>query len=265
MSRKRNKHKPQNVKHSAENYVTNSDTDVQVRMVAKVEDQHSGALDLRRNQKKQRFAFLRELARRSSLTDYTIALFTVVLAGAAIYQFVITNSQLRVMRNDERAWLRFDLTPDKIGGDEATMKLTAGQPIVYPVRVTNIGKTPARNVDMKIFVEVVAATQEPSLNRVDDTSWHYPFGKMTAGIVYPNTDFKQPVIRPGSTLGSAEVATPEEVTAVLSGKSYLAAYGIILYDDVFNVRHWTKFCTWNGTNGAFAAQQCTQFNSVDQN
>jgi hypothetical protein len=265
MSKKKHKRKHQKFKNNTEARVKNVEGQYQEVVAAEKKDKSAHTTEPERNNKKEGSVRLRELAERSSLTDYIIALFTVILAVAAIYQFIITNSQLRVMRNDERAWLKFDLQPDKTDSSEVTMKLTAGQPIFFPIRVTNIGKTPARNINMKIFIEVVPATQEPSLNRVDDLSHHYPAGELIAGIVYPTTDFKQLVMRPGDSLGSAELATPEEVTSVLSGKSYLAAYGIIAYDDVFEIRHWTKFCTWNGTNGAFAAQQCTEYNNVDRN
>ena len=59
--------------------------------------------------------------------------------------------------------------------------------------------------------------------------------------------------------------TSPKITAIADGKSYVAIYGIITYDDVFGDHHWTKFCSWPAINGVFHTYQCTQFNSVDAN
>jgi hypothetical protein len=43
---------------------------------------------------------------KGTFTDWSIAIFTVVLGCVAIYQYNAMNGQLSVMRNDQRAWLK---------------------------------------------------------------------------------------------------------------------------------------------------------------
>lgn len=198
----------------------------------------------------------REFLKRPSVTDWCVAGFTFVLALSAIYQFIIMGGQLDVMRTDQRAWLQFQASPTKPGSDGATWQLTSGQPVTYPLRVVNTGKTPAKNLDMKIFIDIVPADQEPPLEYVDKNSGH-PYGHITSGIVFPNADFNQTVVRPSAD-GSPQLA-------IKDGKSYLAVYGVIDYDDVFKTHRRTKFCAWIATSGTFHASGCTKYNSVDTN
>jgi len=206
---------------------------------------------------------LRETIKRSSFTDWCIAAFTLVLTVVAIYQTAVIEGQLETMRIDQRAWLKVGGTPDKPGDDHASWKITSGQPVVYPLRVTNSGKTPAANMDMSVFVEIVDADKEPSLEYVDTPIGH-PHGHATSGIVFPNVDIDQPVIRPSDDAGP-RVATDDEVRAVKDGKAYMAVYGIVRYDDVFQRHRWTKFCIWSALTGTFQAKSCTQYNSADRN
>ncbi len=205
----------------------------------------------------------REFLKRPSITDWCIAGFTFVLASAAIYQFIIMGSQLKVMRIDQRAWLKFEAAPVKAGDESVSWQIVPGQPVTYPLRVVNTGKTPATNIDMRIFADIVDASQEPPLGHVEEHA-HVPHGHITAGIIFPSSDFKQPVVRPGNN-GAPLMATDDEVIAVRDGRAYLAVYGVIAYDDVFKTRHWTKFCNWIALKGQFHALKCTQYNSVDSN
>jgi uncharacterized repeat protein (TIGR01451 family) len=202
----------------------------------------------------------------SSITDWCIAVFTLVLAGASIYQFVVIGRQLDVMRKDQRAWLKVGAQPDTFGAETAHWNITTGQPVTYPLQVINVGKTPARNVVMNIFMDIVDSSQEPPLDRVEGAKAGspYPFARITAGIVFPNSNFKQLVVRPMKGDGPL-VATDSEVSAIRDGKAYLAVYGIITYDDVFKTHHWTRFCEWDGLNGTFHTERCTKYNNVDDN
>jgi hypothetical protein len=53
----------------------------------------------------RRGRFFEWIKENSSFTDWCIALFTDVLAGAAIYQFLNMNGQLDDMRKDRRPWI----------------------------------------------------------------------------------------------------------------------------------------------------------------
>lgn len=211
-----------------------------------------------------RWSKFKEWAKRgSTFTDWCLAAFTLALAVTGVYQFVIIWHQLDVMRTDQRAWLQFQAQPDKPGVDTTTLAATVGQPIMYPFRVTNSGKTPATNVSMSIYLDIVDASREPALETVDQNLPH-AHAHVTSGIIFPNADFKAPTYRLDDS-ASPLPATQAEVTAIAQGKAYMAVYGIITYDDVFGAHHWTKFCTWPATNGSFHTYRCTQFNSVDAN
>jgi len=199
--------------------------------------------------------------RESSFTDWCITAFTLALAVTGIYQYTVINRQLDVMRKDERAWVEFLPLPDKPGSDITSVHLDPGQPMTYPLGIKNTGKTPARNMVTKIYLDIVDASQEPPLERVvTDT---YERGVITAGIVFPDGDIKQPIVRPTEN-GKPRLTTDSEVNAVREAKAYIAIYGIITYDDVFGVHHWTKFCKWQAAAaGTFHTAQCTAYNNVD--
>ena len=208
--------------------------------------------------------------KESTFTDWCIAVFTLVLAAASIFQFIIIGNQLDVMRKDQRAWLEFQKQPDTPGGEMTTLQITTGQPVTYPLRVTNIGKTPARNIVVKIFVDIVDSSQNPPLDHVEavqavEVGSPYAVGRIRAGIVFPNTSLKQVVVRPMNGSSAPMVATDDEVSAIKYGRAYLAVYGIITYDDVFNTHHWTTFCDWESLGGTFNAAQCAKYNNVDGN
>jgi hypothetical protein len=204
---------------------------------------------------------LRELANRSSLTDWLIAIFTLVLAGSAIYQFIIMNGQLGVMQVDQRAWLKMAAAPNRPGGESFTLAVTPGQPVSFPLVLTNTGKTPALDVAAKMFIAIVDASQSPPLEQVQSNK--YPHGLLTMGILFPNVDVAHPVTRT-TEKGQPIAATDSEVLSLKEGKSYVAAYGVVTYRDVFKVPHWTKFCSWIAEpKSTFAAAKCVAFNTVD--
>jgi hypothetical protein len=126
-----------------------------------------------------------------------------------------------------------------------------------------VGKTPAQNVVVKLFVDIVSSGEEPPLDRLDSAvpGSAYPFNLMETGIIFPNSDLKMIVNR--ALKGGAErTATSDEVSAIREGTARLTVYGIVRYDDVFGKPHWTKFCTefpviQSGTRG------CAHYNSAD--
>jgi hypothetical protein len=202
------------------------------------------------------------IKRGSSFTDWCIAAFTLVLTVTGLYQYVVINRQLDAMRKDQRAWVEFQALPDKPGSEISSVHVDAGKPMTYPLGIKNTGKTPARNMVAKVYLDIIDAGQEPPLDRVEKDA--YQRGIITAGILFPDGDVKQPIIRPTPD-GKPRFTTDNEVNAMRDGKAYIAIYGIITYDDMFGVHHWTKFCKWQAADGTFHAAQCTAFNNVDTN
>jgi hypothetical protein len=202
------------------------------------------------------------IRRNSSFTDWCIAAFTLVLAFVAIYQYNVMNGQLGVMRNDERAWLqvkvRGNSEKDRAAG-EIPFNIVSGQQISIPLDLSNIGKTPAKEIVINVFAEVPASFQGVRLECVDGPL-RCPYNQTSMGIMFPSdhTDVHAVRMGPGD-----QSATDIEAKYWTEGKVYAAAYGIVTYEDVFNVHHWTKFCFFRGAEGgAYNAQECTSYNAA---
>lgn len=206
-----------------------------------------------------RIRFWNWIKEKSSFTDWCLVIFTGVLSVASTYQFILLGGQLNIMQNDERAWIQVGSQPDAQGSDTTTLHFSAGQQVTYPLRVKNIGKTAASNVRMKIFVDIIDASHEVPLNRVNDES--YPRNNITSGIIFPGSDFRDFVVRVGEN-GTVLPATSAEVSEIKNGKAYWAVYGLVTYDDLFRGHHWTKFCMWGAESGTFFTRTCTEYNSV---
>jgi hypothetical protein len=231
-----------------------------VPVPAENQEEPPEAPDHNRQSEEEKPMGMRESLKPSSFTDYCLAVFTGLLVVVAIWQIAITKGQLGAMRNDQRAWLKVDLQPSTSGGDHTIVTITVGQPVTYPFQITNIGKTAARNIDAKIFSAITYANQEPPLDHVMQAS-KYAHNHVTAGIVFPSDILKQIGERPGNE-GASMPATEAEVEVIQEGKGYLAVFGIVDYDDVFDVHHWTKFCIWISKTGTFQTEGCTKFNDV---
>ena len=168
-------------------------------------------------------------ARKSSLTDRIIALFTAILAGAAIYQFSITDSQLDVMRKQQRAWLSIKATrPTYKIGDAPTTSIA----------IENIGNTPATNIALNFYIEVVAEGSQP---RFDEKIMHT---SGISGVIAPKDRIDLVTSRHKVTSSDPDPLIESEKTALDDGKAWIAIHGGAAYDDVFKVRHKVNFCAW---------------------
>jgi hypothetical protein len=99
-----------------------------------------------------------------------MAAFTAVLAVAAIYQFIILNGQLSVMRKEQRPWMLISFSTK----DVVVESLLSGK-----VHIVNKGKRRAREIVAETAVEVVENGDDPVLN--------YPAGHdaFTMGLLFP--------------------------------------------------------------------------------
>jgi hypothetical protein len=259
MSKGKHKRKREHRQHVAHQRVPDT------RLIASGQDseQSSASQTARQDKKEPSMGFgerLRELWNACSLTDRIIAIFTGVLACAAIYQFVIMGNQLDTMRKDQRPWVKVSFTPAPI------QPLT---PIGGTVHLVNNGKTPARGTVRGDFaVETVKNGEQPKLN------YPAPHTKFTTGLITPNdipTDV--PVERARSGANKAPEADPliaSEFDDFNQVKIFFVVYGTVYYADFFGTQHWTKFCTVilppNPPPGStMTGQSCTNYGDVDSN
>jgi len=208
--------------------------------------------------------------RNSSFTDWCIAAFTLVLALVAIYQYEVMGGQLKVMRNDQRAWLVQqdvrDTGTDAPEDHSAADSIIGGNPVRFRLHVINGGKTPASKITVHIFILILPASEEPPLDWVDHISEH-PHQELQSGMLFPGMTINPFVARVNNG-GNPVVATEDEAAAVRDGRAYVIAFGTIAYDDVFNESHITKFCGWDAEKPGFETAQfnvkkCAQFNEGD--
>ncbi len=200
--------------------------------------------------------FKEYVSRSSSFTDWCIAAFTLVLAAAAIYQFIIMGGQLDVMRKDQRAWI----TAAQKNG---TIIAVNAAPYTS-ISITNTGKTPATDIVGHFYVEVVPNGESPHFEA------QIIHSVMISGVALPNAPQVITATRRRYKVGGKpdeaedDPITETEKAALDNGKSWIAVHGIVWYDDVFKDRHWIKFCYWGDLKpGDYSSKSCVAYSSVD--
>jgi hypothetical protein len=198
-------------------------------------------------------------AGQTSLTDRIIAFFTAVLAAAAIYQFIIMNSQLDTMRKDQRPWIKVTFTPSPL------QVLT---PVGGIVHLVNNGKTPARSVRGDFAVE--------SVKNGDQVEFHNPHAHVVTmtGMITPNDvpiDVqveRKKLASDGNTLESDPLTASEVKNLQPQINIFFVVYGKVSYSDFFGIDHWTKFCQYmvpTNSVGSVTAERCANYGDVDSN
>lgn len=199
-----------------------------------------------------------------SLTDRIIAVFTGVLAAAAIYQFVIMDGQLDTMRKDQRAWV--SLSP--AGDPQVTQDAASGNvTISYSLVLANTGKTLARHSTVQMVVDTVRNGEAPTF------AYDHGVNMQTDAVVFPNT----PVPVVGKMLHKTKIKDHPEETILtraeyqdlLDGTQYLVIYAQSSYLDIFGKEHWQHFCGFKSLSPkpmiVVGARNCTNYNDVDDN
>jgi hypothetical protein len=208
----------------------------------------------------ERFKNVKKLWQQCSLTDRIVAVFTAVLATAAVYQYAVTRDQLKQMKIDQRAWIY--VIPAGIPG------VAENKTPIFNYSLIDGGKTAALDVSLFAVIDIVANGESPKLG----TGNIVAATKFSTGLMLPNIPLDKVAFRekPNSRMDDVEDAplTHEEYESLLAGMSYLAFHGAVTYHDVFGTAHETRFCGfWNPLNGGpFAgAKDCTDYNWLDNN
>lgn len=197
----------------------------------------------------------REVIKRSSLTDWLIMIFTGVLAGASIYQFIIMGGQLNIMQKDQRPWV-------KLSFDNFIAQVQS--PIGGNLHMINSGKTPGKSLDGKFAIEKVRNGKEPRLDYGE--AWV----SFTTGTLFPN----EPEVRGLAmqhTSGEhieAVILSQADWDDYIAGKIFFVAYATVFYSDFSRTKHWTKYCIFLAPQTpvrTYTAKNCTDYNGVDDN
>lgn len=129
---------------------------------------------------------------------------------------------------DQRAWV-------VIKAASFDKAISAGDPHTLNLVMTNIGKTPANNVDIYFWTAISDETDPDKLPRPESSQ--HP----SQGVAAPNVDIMVPA--------SPVKLNAEQVAALTTGTLKYFAYGHISYRDVFGKKHTTKFCLFNYPTG----------------
>jgi len=170
-----------------------------------------------------------------------------------------TKATLQQMRIDQRPWVLATI------GDFTFLQ---GVP-TFPVKVSNTGKTPARQYRADIVVKRIKNARDPSIDFVYDGVAHL---RESMGVMLPNAqplEIQATEVRmaaDGKTVEPRGMSDDEALNLIGYGADFVVIYGVIAYQDVFGVDHWTKFCTFaSPSHKGVYAQKCTAYNDVDKN
>jgi hypothetical protein len=203
-----------------------------------------------------------------SIPEWLIMVFTAVLALVGFFQYRTSDKQTTTSRISERAWLEIrpgNSDPSQRYTKDHRLAINAGEPVTFDTYMVNTGKTPAKNIHLYSFVDIFPAAVEVPLSNVDNPT-RAIHQEVVSGMVLPDSPTDMARRRIGQD-GTFIIATSDEVADYYGGKAYVAAYGMVTYEDVFHKPHWMKFCFWSaGLNGAISAtRNCSNYNSMDEN
>jgi hypothetical protein len=183
-----------------------------------------------------------------------MTIFAVAYSLVTLGLYRIANRELESMKKNERPWLRVSLQttlPWMAKPDSPPTLPQETSPIAFPLHIVNVGKSPAKYVVADFFIESVKNGRQPLLNRTKRLSY------FSAGILFPGDP---------ENLSSSYTLPQSEWEDFAEGRSFLVIYGRASYKDVFQVDHWTNFCSFSGRPGwSYSAEKCTNDNNTDDN
>ena len=194
---------------------------------------------------------------------------TVVLGAAValiyLLQLIAMNTSISLSRKaserESRAWISIH--------QNGTLQAVVDRIISVPLRINNIGKTPAKDTVAAVVVEIIPKEQSPTL----DQNMILPRYRSEIGDRFPG-DYQDFDVVAQKTKGQVEKGgdteerylTKPEYDGLMAGKTYIAVHGRVAYSDVFKVRHWTGFCFyWPFAAKSVNASACTNYNTEDEN
>jgi len=146
----------------------------------------------------------------------------------------------RFERINQRAWLSIkDIS-------YVERPFAGGHRLQVDVGVTNTGRTPAKNANLGLNVEAVEKNREPAFNFPDPTG--------SSAVIFPNGDY--------GNSGLFNLSR-DNWQHVLNGELRVWAYGKVIYNDIFGLHHWIRYCYVFDPRNLFALHG--QHNEIDDN
>ncbi len=196
--------------------------------------------------------------------EVLMALLTLVGLCVAAFSGAILLRQTYAMITDQRAWIV------TTGGQITYPKNSDGLPsLMMHVTISNMGKTPASKISSAFVMAIIKNGESPSFKYAN-----IPRTTDSTGIIFPNMPSALDAYLLQKTESQSDkvdiryLSTPE-FEQLTKGETYVAIYGLILYDDAYGVHRWTRYCTFAALTPSridvTGAKPCTDYNAADNN
>ena len=133
--------------------------------------------------------------------------------------------------------------------------------IFTTVRITNAGKTPARQLYAEVAMRIVpnGETCVPDYrgNQLDNA---------IANVLVPGGKPISFIVKLGSDAGQEQepkLLSKTRVAQWKAGQYYIVTYGRITYRDIFGGWHWEHFCSWSPSDRISTSAWCEAYNDMD--
>jgi hypothetical protein len=150
------------------------------------------------------------------------------------------------------------------------IQIVKDQSLQLSVRLTNLGNSTARNIVSRVYVGILPRLQAPTVDFGTPT----PMVQYFVADMFPKDvqDFpaaRQKAIGPPREGGRDTEPRPlseSEFNELTAGNTYVVAIGIVKYEDVYHIQHWSTFCAHRYLGSlAIMAKSCTEHNTEDEN
>src|SRR5580704_1895548 len=174
-----------------------------------------------------------------------------VYGGITFLLWLNARDQLEM---EQRSWLVFD--PNQ----SDTLVLGANKAeILVPLRLVNIGRTPARAIDGFVIVEELKSGERPTFIYRKDRAT-----KIEVGIIYPSSELAQTTeIKEWLDGHQPSLVTESKRTEFKQGNTFFNVWGRLTYVDVFHQKHFVQFCHAVAQNPSGKTKECADYNMVD--
>jgi len=174
-----------------------------------------------------------------------LIIFGGILLVTAIYA-VFAGLQWNIMRNsmvvDQRAWM---------GVNTIVGNLQVGKPTVITVAFKNTGKTPAKEVSLVGFCELVETNDSPNFGEEKELI------SKIKGVIMPQQEFRSDL----NLFGTEHFNEAMLKQVVAMGRFYV--HGTMRYNDIFRYHHWVTFCYYLDKDGKYKVHN--EHNDTDDN
>lgn len=148
---------------------------------------------------------------------------------------IASTDQAIAVTESQRAELELKAWPATVASEKI---------ISVPFLVTNIGKTPATDIDLKIVSVLMARTKEPDFSYPNSRRAEARMSRLGAGepMGTPDGDGRAALSAVRTEKGEVLRANSSIVSDYEHGKTDVITYAEVTYRDVFAVKHWLRSC-----------------------